>query len=183
MTDRRISVTQTDDLDPDRAAELVALCEAAFAEPFATAWERVGPGLHVVAEVGGRAVSHAVIVDRRLYQGHEADLAVDVGYVEHVATRPDAQGQGHATAVMRQVGQIIGDEYALGGLATGSNAFYERFGWETWRGPVGVRMPDGERVRSPQEDGHVMVLRTPRSPASLSTDAPIYVDWRPDEPW
>jgi hypothetical protein len=44
-------------------------------------------------------------------------------------------------------------------------------------------MPDGERVRSPHEDGHVMVLRTPRSPASLSTDAPVYVDWRPEEPW
>ena len=32
-------------------------------ESFAGAWERVGPGLHVVAELEGRAVAHALIVD------------------------------------------------------------------------------------------------------------------------
>jgi aminoglycoside 2'-N-acetyltransferase I len=183
VTDRRLVVATTDELGPGRTGELIALCEAAFGEPFAAAWEQVGPGLHVIAEVAGRPVAHAQIVDRRLYQGHEADLAMDVGYIESVATRPDAQRQGHATEVMRRVGEIIVDEYSLGGLATGSNAFYERLGWETWRGPVGVRMPDGERVRDAHEDGHVMVLRTPRSPAGLSIDAPVYVDWRPGNPW
>jgi aminoglycoside 2'-N-acetyltransferase I len=183
MTGRRIVVTQTDELDPRLTGELIDLCEAAFGEPCAAAWEQIGPGLHVIAEVGGQPVAHAEIVDRRVYQGHEADLAIDVGYIESVATRPDAQRQGHATAVMRRVGDIIAEEYALGGLATGSNGFYERLGWETWRGPVGVRMPDGERVRDPNEDGHVMVLRTPRSPAGLSVEAPLFVDWRPGNPW
>jgi hypothetical protein len=44
-------------------------------------------------------------------------------------------------------------------------------------------MPDGERVRDAAEDGHVMVLRTSRSPAGLSIDAPVFVDWRPGNPW
>ena len=183
MNDLRVVVRQTDELGPDLTADLIGLCEAAFAEPFAAAWEQVGPGLHVIGEVAGQPLAHAQIVDRRLYLGHEADLAIDVGYVESVATRPDAQRRGYATAVMRRVGELIAEEYALGGLATGSNAFYERLGWETWRGPVGVRMPDGERVRDAGEDGHVMVLRTSRSPAGLSIDAPVFVDWRPGNPW
>lgn len=183
MNDLRLLVLHTDELGADLTGDLIALCEAAFGEPFAAAWEQVGPGLHVIAEMAGQPVAHAQIVDRRLYQGHEADLAMDVGYVESVATRPDAQRRGHATAVMRRVGEIIAEEYAMGGLATGNNAFYERLGWETWRGPVGVRMPDGERVHDPGEDGHVMVLRTPRSPADLSLDAPVFVDWRAGNPW
>ena len=183
MTAARLRTAQTEDLEPDQLAELTRLCEAAFGEPFDAMWERVGPGLHVTAEEGGRVVAHAMIVDRQIFLGHEMDIALDVGYVEHVATLPDAQGRGHGAVVMGEIGRIIGDEYALGALATGSNGFYKRLGWETWRGQTLVRMADGERVRSPAQDGHVMVLRTPRSPVDLDLDAPIAVDWRPDEPW
>lgn len=182
-TDRRIRTAQTDELEPEQLDELTRLCEAAFEESFASVWERVGPGLHVMAELAGQVVSHAMIVDRQLYLGHEADTAIDVGYVEHVATLPGMQGQGHGAATMRRVGEIIAEEYALGALATGSNGFYAGLGWETWAGPTSVRMPDGERVRSPREDGHVMVLRTPRSPADLDLRGPLAVDWRPDHPW
>ena len=183
MTAARLRSAQTEDLEPDQLAELTRLCEAAFGEPFAAMWERVGPGLHVMAEAGGAVVAHAMIVDRQIFLGHESDIALDVGYVEHVATLPEAQGAGHGSAVMAEIGRIIGDEYALGALATGSNAFYEKHGWETWIGSTSVRMADGERVRSPAQDGHVMVLRTPRSPADLDLDAPIAIDWRPEEPW
>ena len=40
-----------------------------------------------------------------------------------------------------------------------------------------------ERALSTDQDGHVMVLRTPRTPPALDLTAPIAVDWRPDEPW
>ncbi len=183
MNARRVFTAQTEELDPEQLAELTALCEAAFEESFASAWERVGPGLHVMVEADGRVVAHAMIIDRSLYSGHEADIAIDAGYIEHVATLPAAQGQGHGAATMRRVGEIIGEQYALGALATGSNGFYERLGWETWAGPTSVRMPDGERVRSADEDGHVMILRTSRSPAELDVHGPIAVDWRAEEPW
>lgn len=183
MSARLLRSIQSDELEPGQLAELTALCEAAFEESFATAWDRTGPGLHVVAEEAGQVVAHAMIVDRRLYVGHEPDLALDVGYVEHVATHPAHQGRGHATAVMRRIGEIVGDEYVLGALATGANAFYERLGWETWRGPTFVRMLDGQRVRSADEDGDVMVLRTARTPSDLRTDGPIAIDWRAEEPW
>lgn len=180
---RRLWTVSTDELSADRFKEINALCEAAFDEPFASHWERVGPGLHVCADVDGQIVSHAMIVDRQTYFGHEADTALDAGYVEHVATLPQLQGHGHSTATMRRIEEIIRDEYALGALGTGSNAFYERLGWETWKGPTSVRTPDGERVRTPDEDGHVMVLRTPRSPLDLDLGESIAIDWRAGESW
>ena len=183
MTDVRLRTALSDQLSPERLDELTRLCEAAFQEPFADNWSRVGPGVHVMAEVASRVVAHAMVVDRRIYVGHEMDVALDAGYVEHVATLPELEGLGHGSTVMREVNRIIRDEYALGGLGTGSIGFYERLGWEKWLGPTSVRMPDGERVRSPRDDGHVMILRTPRTPPSLALDAPIAVDWRADEPW
>jgi aminoglycoside 2'-N-acetyltransferase I len=182
MSALHLRAVQTEDLAPGRLDELNALCEAAFDEPFSDQWARVGPGLHVIAERDGHAVAHAMIVDRVIYVGHEAEVGIDVGYVEHVATLPAEQGRGHGTATIQRIGTIIAEEYALGGLATGSNAFYARLGWETWRGPTSVRMPDGDWVRTPQEDGHIMVLRTPGTPAGLRLDGPIAVEWR-EGPW
>jgi aminoglycoside 2'-N-acetyltransferase I len=183
MSAARLRMAQTEELGADRLDELTRLCEAAFKEPFAAVWERVGPGVHVMAEVNGRILAHAMVIDRRIYLGHEMDVALDAGYVENVATLPEAQGAGHAASVMREIGRIIRAEYELGALATGSNAFYERLGWETWIGPTGLRMADGERLRSADDDGHVMILRTPRTPPEMSLDAPIAVDWRAEEPW
>ncbi len=183
MAGLRLAVTPTEELGDGDFAELDALCAAAFDTPFAKVWERVGPGVHVVGSVDGRAVAHAMVVDRALYLGHEADQALDVGYVENVATLPAAQGHGYGAAVMREINRLLDDEYALGALATARNGFYERLGWETWRGPTWVRSADGQRVRSAEEDGHVMVLRTRRTPATLDTGGAIAVDWRPGASW
>jgi aminoglycoside 2'-N-acetyltransferase I len=128
-------------------------------------------------------VAHAMIVDRTLYLGADGGAAVDAGYVENVATAPDARGAGHGRAVMEAVGAILRDEYAIGALSTGSAAFYAPLGWERWDGPTSVRMPDGELARSAEEDGNVMVLRTPRTPPDLDLAQPISVDWRPAEAW
>jgi aminoglycoside 2'-N-acetyltransferase I len=179
----RLTIAQTDELGAERMAELTDLCEAAFEEPFAPIWERVGPGIHVIADLGGRAVGHAMVVDRTLHIGTDAPVTLDTGYVENVATAPDRRGEGLGSAVMAEVGRIIGQAFALGALATGSPAFYTRLGWETWAGPTWVRMPDGQRVRSAEQDGNIMVLRTPTTPPTLDLGAPIAVDWRPGEAW
>lgn len=179
----RLRVLPSEEIEPDLFAELTSLCEAAFEEPFAAVWERIGPGIHVIASEGGRVTGHAMIIDRRIYLGHEPDQALDVGYVENVATWPELKGRGHGTAVMREINRLIAEDYALGALATGSNGFYARLGWETWHGPTYVRMLDGQRVRSADEDGDVMILRTRRTPADLDLSGPIAVDWRAEEPW
>jgi aminoglycoside 2'-N-acetyltransferase I len=179
----RLTIAQTDELGAERMAALTDLCEAAFDVPFAPIWDRVGPGIHVVADLGGRPVAHAMVVDRTLHIGSDASVTLDTGYVENVATAPDRHGEGLGSAVMREIGRIIGQAFALGALATAGPAFYARLGWETWAGATWVRMPDGQRVRSAEQDGHIMVLRTPSTPPTLDPTAPIAVDWRPGEAW
>jgi aminoglycoside 2'-N-acetyltransferase I len=183
MITTRVRVAQTEDLEPDAMTELTDLCEAAFGEPFAPVWNRVGPGIHVIVDADGRPAAHAMIVDRRLYIGHEADVAIDVGYVENVATLPQLQGRGYAAQAMGEIGRIIGEEYALGALATAVHPFYARLGWETWIGPTSVRTQDGAWARTPERDGKVMILRTPRTPPELDVHGPVAIDWRPEEPW
>lgn len=180
---RRIHAVPTDELSAEVFAEIDAVCEAAFRFPFAQVWDRVGQGLHVIADVDHHVVSHAMIVDRRVYVGPELDTALDAAYIENVATDPDAQGVGHGTAVMSEVGRIVGEEYAIGVLGTRDQDFYRRLGWVSWAGPTFVRTPDGERIRTAGADGEVMVLRTPRTPAGIGLDEPIAIDWRVGEPW
>lgn len=180
---RRLRATTTDELGEARMAEINAVCEAAFRFSFAKVWDRVGQGIHVTAEIDGRVVSHAMIVDRRLYIGAELDTALDAAYVENVATLPDAQGEGHGTAVVREVSRIIGEEYDIGALATRDPGFYRRMGWIGWSGPAFVRTPDGDRIRTPGVDGEVMVLRTARTPLRISPEEPIAIEWRPGEAW
>lgn len=179
----RLAVTPTEELTEEQFAELDALCAAAFGHPFAEIWERVGPGVHVIGSVGGRAVAHAMIVDRSLYLGHEADQALDAGYVENVATLPGEQGKGYGGAVMREVNRLLDEDYALGALATNDNGFYERFHWRTWHGATWERNADGERVRTDDKDWHVMILRTRRTPSTLDIGGAIAVDWRPGGSW
>jgi aminoglycoside 2'-N-acetyltransferase I len=105
------------------------------------------------------------------------------GYVEGVATREDRRGLGLATLVMREVGQVVAEGYELGALADGSRipGFYQRLGWETWRGPTFVAAPEGQ-VRTAEEDGSVLVLRTPASP-ELDLGDPLVCDWRAGDVW
>ena len=48
--------------------------------------------------------------------------------------------------------------FELGALATGRWSFYERLGWERWRGPTFARDGD-EVIRTEDDDDAVMVLR------------------------
>ncbi|MBA3688646.1 MAG: GNAT family N-acetyltransferase [Chloroflexi bacterium] len=160
---------------------LTDLCVAAFNEDWDGYWESIGPGVHVIAEQAGRGVvAHAAIVPRLLYPG-EATLRT--GYVEAVAVAPAMQRHGLGTKVMEIIDAMIDEAYELGALGTGSHGFYERLGWVTWRGPTWIREGDGRVERSPNEDGGIMVRRTPTTPADFDLTLPIAVDWRPGEVW
>ena len=179
----RLRRLPTDALDPDEIAGIRALLDAAFRddedERFTEAdWEHSIGGLHVVLDLDGVIVSHASVVERELrVAGH----ALRTGYVEAVATAPDYQGRGHGTRVMRAIGAVIEAGYELGALGTGEHGFYERLGWRIWQGPTSVRTAAGER-RTPDEDGGIMVLFTPTTPA-IELDAPISCEWRPGDVW
>lgn len=176
-----IRVVPSAALSPAEWSELTDLCVAAFDEPWGDYWESIGPGVHVIAEdETGRIVAHAAIMDRLLYPG---DALLRAGYVEAVAVLPTFQRQGHGTEVMEVIDRMIDEGYELGALGTGSHAFYTRLGWVIWQGPTWIRERDGGLLRSPDEDGGIMVRRTPATPVDLDLSGPIAVDWRPGEVW
>lgn len=141
-------------------------------------WQHGLGGQHFVLEVDGAIVSHASVVRREL---HVADRPIRAGYVEAVGTAPDHQRRGHGSAVMREATAYIRENLELGALGTGEHGFYERLGWQTWRGPTFVRTPTGPQ-RTPDEDGFVLVLTTPTTPA-IDFHASISCDWRPGDVW
>jgi aminoglycoside 2'-N-acetyltransferase I len=165
-------------------AELAALRELLF-EAFGGRfdehdWEHTLGGVHVLAVDGDQVVAHGAVVPRMLLTGGRP---LRTGYVEGVATRADRRGRGLATLVMREVGRVIERGYELGALGDGSGipGFYQRLGWETWQGPTWVAAPQG-RERTAEEDGSILVLRTPATGA-LDPTASITCDWRPGDVW
>ena len=167
------------DLQPQELRALRRLLEEAFAGDFGEAdWSSSLGGTHVLVEESGLLVSHASVVPRRLRVG---DRELRTGYVEAVATRPDRQRSGHASLVLAEVGAVIGEGFEIGALSTGRPSLYARLGWEMWRGPTFVEAPAGA-ARTPDEDGGIMVLRTPAT-GPLDLDAPITCDWRPGDVW
>ena len=177
MSDR-LRVEPTSALTPAMRTGLRRMLDAAFDDFSDHDWQHALGGVHVWLEDGAGVVSHAAIVERTLVcSGHTLRTA----FVEAVATAPGRRRQGHGAAVMRRVGTIITERHALGALSSSRPAFYRRFGWETWRGPTFVDGPCGP-VRTPDDDGGVMILRTRDSPL-LDLDGPIVCDWRPGDVW
>ena len=179
----RLRRLRTMELTTAEIVEIRRLLDAAFGddeeERFTEAdWDHSVGGVHFVLDDDGAIVSHASVVEREL---HIAGQPFRTGYVEAVATRPDRQGEGFGTTVMRDATAYVRETFELGALGTGEQGFYERLGWTTWAGPSSVRTNDGER-RTPDEDGYIMVLLTPRS-ATVDRAAGISCEWRPGDVW
>jgi aminoglycoside 2'-N-acetyltransferase I len=177
---RRLATTELTD------AEIVAI-RSIMSEAFGSDederftdddWDHALGGIHFVLDVAGVIVTHAAVVERRLWI---ADRPSRAGCVEAVATAPQHQDAGHGTLVMSDVTAWIYDRYELGCLGTGRQTFYGRLGWRTWLGPSSVRTADG-LTPTPDDDGYIMILATPSSP-SLDLSAPISCEWRPGDVW
>jgi aminoglycoside 2'-N-acetyltransferase I len=174
-----LRVAPTDALGHALLADLRTLLDAAFPNDFSDDdWRHALGGVHVWVAGPAGLISHGSVVERTLVCG---DQAVRVGYVEAVATAMPHRRQGHGSAVMRQIGELIQETYQLGGLSTGAHGFYETLGWELWRGPTFVDAPTG-RTRTPTDDDSVMILRTPRAP-DLDLAGDLVCDWRAGDVW
>lgn len=170
------------ELSQDEVAVIRDLLRASFGNDTDEAftdedWDHAIGGLHFILEEKGSVAAHASVVEREL---HTSGHRLAAGYVEAVATRPDLQGRGHGSTVMREVGEYIDRTFQLGALG-GDPAFYERMGWVVWEGPTFVRTESG-LIPTPEEDGLVLVRLTPTSP-ELDLSAPISCDWRPGDVW
>ena len=155
------------------------LLDDAFEEDFSDDdWDHTLGGWHVVVLDAGTLVSHAAVVLRALEFGGRP---LRTGYVEGVATAPGRQGQGLASLAMAHLAPILRSRFEVGALSTGRHTFYERLGWQRWRGPAFVRQ-GGELIRTPDEDDGLMVLRFGPS-RDLDLAATITCEARSGDDW
>src|SRR4051812_48755202 len=119
-------------------------------------WEHTYGGHRVVVFDSEVPVAAAAVVPRELVAGETSYAA---GYVEGVASAPGHDRQGLGSAVTATVGDLVRNRYQLGALSTSRHTFYERLGWERWRGSTYVRHGDARLERTPGEDDGLMVLR------------------------
>jgi aminoglycoside 2'-N-acetyltransferase I len=175
-----VVLVDTHALSDSHLAAIRRLLDEAFAgELTDDDWQHALGGWHALIEEAGQVVAHAAVVERHLLVG---DRSVRAGYVEAVAVTPARQRTGLGSSVMRAISALIRERFELGALSSGEWGFYERLGWERWRGPTWVRRADGQIVRTPDEDEGVMVLKTERS-GTLDVRQSIVCDERVGDSW
>lgn len=168
MRRTRLEVVRRGVMTCDMYRELTALCGEAYEEDFSELMADYGESaVHVIGFDGGTVASHGLWVPRRVRAG-ERDLRA--ASVEALATRPSHQGRGFGGAVLSRIVQEMGLEgFELGVLWAFDVGWYERRGWELWRGPVAQEGDDG---LEPLTGDDVMIHRLPRTPM-LDVDAAL----------
>jgi aminoglycoside 2'-N-acetyltransferase I len=177
----RVTVTTTEQLSASDRNAIIKVCVAATGEQdFQNLFSYVpSGGLHFLAFQDGTLASHAMVTTRWLQPEHHSLLRT--AYVDAVATRPDCQGRGHASAVMHELRRTIDAEYQIACLQTDEAAgFYARLGWQLWRGPLAGR--DGDALLPTPDEHGIMVLRLSRTPP-LDLDSRLTIERQSGRIW
>lgn len=177
MTLQLLTVSSDSITRPELDA-VIALCSEVFHLDYAYYMNLPLVRMHVLGYDDGRLVAHALWLNRRMRVGGGPWL--NAAYIEGVATHADTRGRGYGSAVMRRVAQEI-SRYDFGALSPAVPEWYEKLGWERWRGPLLIEK-DAVVELTTDPDELVMVYRTPRT-AALDLDASLTGEWRPFEPW
>jgi aminoglycoside 2'-N-acetyltransferase I len=175
----RVTFVQTEDLKAAERASIVELCIAAHQEEdFKNLFSYIpSGGRHFLAYRGAEMASHAVVTTRWLQP--EGNPVLKTAYVDAVATLPAYQGQGYGSSVMGHLANNI-PEYEIACLETEKTAFYERLGWEVWRGALAGRSAQG-LIPTPEQKG-IMVLRLPGTP-DLNLDGALTIESQGGRIW
>jgi len=169
----RIEMYTTEALDDAHRAAITECNVAAHREEeFRELFTKYIPsgGRHFLGYLGDELVSHAVVTTRGAQPAGAPVLRT--AYVDAVSTHPDQQHNGYGTATLRKLAASI-DDYEIGCLQTDIPGFYERLGWELWRGPLAGR--DDTGVVPTREQTGVMVLQLEATPP-LDLDALLTIE-------
>ena len=171
---------KTEELDADTRNAIVNLCVLAHQEDdFKNLFSYVpSGGLHFLAFQGEQLVSHAMVTTRWLQP--EGQPLLKTAYIDAVATLPTQQGLGHGSAVMRHLASTIDSEYVIACLETDQVEFYERLGWQIWRGSLAGRSEQG-LIPTPEQNG-IMILRLSQTPA-LDLDSTLTIETQDERIW
>ncbi|MCI0579342.1 MAG: GNAT family N-acetyltransferase [Chloroflexi bacterium] len=175
-----VVAARTRELDEATRAAVIQVCIAAHDEPdFQRLFSFLPPdGLHVLGYSQSQLASHAVVTTRWLQPAGQPLLKT--AYVDAVATDPAFQGRGFGSLVMRHLAWLVRDEYDIACLETERVTFYERLGWQEWRGPLAGRAERG-LVPTPEQTG-IMILRLPRTP-ELDWESLLTIECQPERIW
>ncbi|MEX1005332.1 MAG: GNAT family N-acetyltransferase [Acidimicrobiia bacterium] len=175
----RVDAFSTPEAAPGLLDELHALCRRAFDGDFDPEdWEHALGGRHFVAYRDDRPVAHASVVGRILeVDGHP----LRTGYVEAVATEPELAGQGFGSLAMAEATWWIPGHFEFGALGTGAFAFYERLGWERWKGTTFVR--DGGTVRRTEDDDDAMMVFRFGPSTAVDLEGTLLCEATPGDDW
>lgn len=170
---------QTEELDGATRASIIEVCIAAHQdEDFKNLFSYIpSGGRHFLAYHETELVCHAVVTTRWLQP--EGQSLLKTAYVDAVATSPAYQGHGYGSAVMQHLAMNIAD-YSIACLETDRPGFYERLGWETWRGALAGRSENG-LIPTLDQKG-VMILRLPHTPA-LKLDGMLTIECQTGRIW
>jgi len=176
----KIKSAKTEDLNTAIRTSIVHLCIAAHQEEdFKNLFTYVSSGgLHFLAYRDEQLVSHALVTTRWLQP--EGQSLLKTAYVDAVATLPAYQGYGYGSALMRHLASEIDGEYVIACLETDRITFYERLGWQTWRGPLAGRSKQG-LIPTPEQKG-IMILRMSQTPA-LNLDSALSIECQTGRIW
>ncbi len=172
-----IKVVHSKVLSENLKKEIISLCNRAYEEDMGNLFETFVDATHVLGYYGDLLVCHALWVTRHLQV--EKNPPMRTAYVEAVATEAIYRNRGFASSIMKYLINVVQD-YELAALSPFSVEYYERLGWELWRGPLFIRMKDN-LLRSP-DDEEVMIFRLPKTPV-LDLNAPLSAEWREGELW
>jgi aminoglycoside 2'-N-acetyltransferase I len=180
MEDPVITSARTEDLKEPIRNAIIELCvEAHQEQDFRNLFTYVpSGGWHFLAYHDDLLVSHALVTTRWLQT--EDSSRLKTAYIDAVATLPAHQGFGYGSALMRRLASDIDREYRIACLETDRESFYERVGWQTWRGPLAGRSEQG-LIPTPEQRG-IMILRLSQTPA-LDLDSKLTIECQTGRIW
>jgi GNAT superfamily N-acetyltransferase len=165
-----LSICALGALNAQERSAIVGLCTAAFDEDFAILFDNAPATLiDLRAMHRGQLIGHACWWPRRFQPQGAPEL--DTAYIKLVAVDPLWQGRGIGSLGLRR----FADEtrgHQLRALSTTRPAFYERLGWQRWRGQYGTSARSAAPASSA---GLLMILPTEITPP-LDRDAFLTVE-------
>ena len=171
---------ETEELSADLRNAIVDVCVMAHQEEdFRNLFSYVpSGGRHFLAFQGEQLLSHAMVTTRWLQpEGHPL---LKTAYIDAVATLPGYQGRGYGSTLMYYLAEGIDGEFVIGCLETDRVEFYERLGWELWRGPLAGRSEQG-LIPTPEQKG-IMILRLSQTP-DLDPGSTLTIECQAERIW
>jgi aminoglycoside 2'-N-acetyltransferase I len=110
----------------------------------------------------------------------EGHPLLKTAYIDAVSTLPRYQGLGYGSGLMRQLAIDIDREYDVACLETERETFYERLGWQTWRGLLAGRSEEG-LIPTPDQRG-IMILQLSETP-TLDLDSGLSIECQAGRIW